>query len=188
MGRKLSFRNAYLADWLSSYAAVAGRSVFERGILLFDRHRVWDYHVSANRLHASVEDIHSTFFQVKVIWKADPSTRALPPDLKKLHVHCSCPSRKTYCEHITAAMIYWIMRLDKTEPAHFSINGIDTGDSPDYRNRLNRLRKLTASELPSYSHFDASKLVLRPDLQINAEQIMQEVMAHSAHRSDFAHE
>ncbi|GAY77087.1 hypothetical protein NBRC111894_2641 [Sporolactobacillus inulinus] len=40
MVRRITFRNARLAHWLSDFAATLPQNIFERGIMLYDRHRV----------------------------------------------------------------------------------------------------------------------------------------------------
>ncbi|MFT8310616.1 MAG: hypothetical protein ABF629_05565 [Sporolactobacillus sp.] len=180
MARRLTFRNARLAGWLADYAARAQQSAFERGLMLYDKHRVWDYHASDQGLHASVEDVHSTFFQVNIHWNSKQSKTPLPPKISTMTADCGCTSTAPFCEHITAAIIYWVMRLDKTNEVDKAESAVDQGDSPAYRALVARLKKRVAKETPSYKHFDTSKLIMRPDLQNNAEEIVKTVMAQAA--------
>ncbi|SFG53706.1 hypothetical protein [Sporolactobacillus nakayamae] len=186
MVRRLIFRNVRLANWLADYAAKTEQNTFERGIMLFDKHRVWDYHASEQGLHASVEDLHSTFFQVHIRWfkeTDDISANHLPPNLDQIDAVCGCHSKAPFCEHITASIIYWIMRLDKSKGVGKTESAADQGDSPAYQALAARLKTIAASETPSYQRFDTSKLSICPAIQDSAEQIVKTVMAYVKNRA-----
>ncbi|MCO7127283.1 hypothetical protein NIE88_16055 [Sporolactobacillus shoreicorticis] len=184
MVRRLMFRNARLAGWLADYAAKTQQNAFERGLMLYDKHRVWDYHASNQGLHASVEDIHSTFFQIDIYWNVEQSEATFPTNIGTMTAHCGCTSTAPFCEHITAAIIYWIMRLDKTNEVDKVESAIDQGDSPAYRNLIAALKKRAAKETPSYQRFDTSRLSMRPDLQNSAAEIVKTLMAQTAKKKE----
>lgn len=180
MVRRLTFRSAKLANWLSHFVTNMKKNTFERGIGLFDKHRVWDYHASENGLNASVEDLHNSFFQVHIRWRKEDceiyGTDQLLPSPDKLDCFCDCPSDGPYCEHVTASIIYWIMRLDDRNEDVNAESAADQGDSPAYQNLMTRFAGLVRSETPSYQRFDANKLRLLPDVQTTVEQIVKSVM------------
>jgi hypothetical protein len=185
MVRRLTFRNVRLANWLADYAAKTEQNAFERGIMLFDKHRVWDYHASEQGLHASVEDLHSTFFQVHIRWfkeTGDSSANHLPPRLDQIDAVCGCHSKAPFCEHITASIIYWIMRLDRSNEVGKTESAADQGDSPAYQALAARLKTIAASETPSFQRFDTSKLSMCPAIQDSAKQIVKTVMTHAKNR------
>ncbi|MCO7176077.1 SWIM zinc finger domain-containing protein [Sporolactobacillus kofuensis] len=180
---RLTFRSTTLAKWLSQFATYMTGNTFKRGISLFDKHRVWDYHASDKGLHASVEDIHHTFYQVHIQWQKEDyeltgNAQRLPiPD--KIEVKCECTSAHPYCAHAVAAIIYWIKRLDDTKSEHTPILSVaDQGDSPAYQRLLENYKNLEQSVTPSFQRFDKQKLINRPDFQEIAEQIVKSVSAN----------
>ncbi|BBN98354.1 hypothetical protein [Sporolactobacillus terrae] len=177
MVRRITFRNARLAHWLSDFAATLPQNRFERGIMLYDKHRVWDYHASQNGLHASVEDLHNSFYQVEIKWSNAAGEAAALPNPNAASVTCSCASAAHFCTHSIAVVLYWIMRMDQSGSINESETAVDQGDSPAYQVLESKMKQLASKAAPSFQRLDANKLASHPELQIHLEKIVRQVMA-----------
>jgi hypothetical protein len=183
MVRRITFRNARLAHWLSDFAATLPQNIFERGIMLYNRHRVWDYHASQNGLHASVEDLHNSFYQVEIKWSNAAGEAAELPNPNAASVTCSCASAAHFCAHSTAVVLYWIMRMDRAGTISESETAVDQGDSPAYQALESKMKRLASKATPSVQRLDATKLSNQPELQNQLERMVRQVMTRDQQTS-----
>lgn len=180
MAKSITLHLAPLSVWFSRFAANGQSNEIERGIDLYRNSHVWDYHASRTGIHASVEDRQLAFYQVNVTWlnewnqAVDPE-RFLPDPLVNLTMRCTCTSVNMPCEHVAAAVIYWISELDRKNREQPSMI-LPDADKRDYDRKLAFFRKLSKEKTASFADFDADSLHLRPDLQKEISRISTRVM------------
>ncbi|RYL95698.1 hypothetical protein EWI07_00530 [Sporolactobacillus sp. THM7-4] len=180
MTRPIVLHSRQLVDWLNQFAAASDLNTFKKGIALYRNKRIWDYHSSSGGLNASVEGHQHSFYQVNVSWSApfDPveTLNVSLPELSKQNIHCTCSHPNMPCEHVMAAVIYWIIDLDKKSLDRRPSLAIPGFVDTDYEKKLDKFKKLSSQKAASFADFDVDKLRIRPDLQKKVSELSTRVM------------
>lgn len=179
--------NRTLLDWLSRFAESMDRSRFKRGRFLCGNGYVWDYHAASGRIHASVEDHRSDFFQVDILWEPDQQmdgTKNPLPKLNSMKFRCSCENSQMPCEHVAAVMIYRIVDLDRRNRERKSPVDHDMIS----QQLLDKFRKQIHEKPPTFHSFNSSMLRTRPDfhekINVLAGQAMEGIKKMNEIKSD----
>ncbi|RYM06217.1 hypothetical protein EWH99_03805 [Sporolactobacillus sp. THM7-7] len=179
MGKSIVLRNPVLVRWLERFANGTETAVFKKGMELYRNKRIWDYHASAKGIRASLEDRDSSFFQVTVRWDTPFASDRLrsdtTPDPAEMHVHCTCHNRRMPCEHVAAAVIYWVITIDRKEKRR-NPRAVPDFSETDYQEKIEAFKARSASIPPSYAVFRPEHLKIRPDLQKKFTEISERVM------------
>lgn len=181
----LFIHDAALAEWLTAFARMMETTRFERGLFLCRNRRVWDYHASETRIHATVEDGQSVFYEAEIIWKGSAKAALPIKDSQRdlMHYSCTCGFGPEPCAHVAALLIYRIIDLDKKHQTRRSSGSPVLPDFDDtaYRRMFSEFRSSVQKKSPAVENFHPDKLRVRPDFDDMMHLITGQVMKNYRH-------